>query len=207
MQARPLRKFTHMIKQIHLGAFDPDATRSGMFRKQPGPFGGVSASEDIISFDEELPGTTDGETREAVDVHEDPRGPPTVMTSPTAAPEEAPAEPAVDVPLSESSSSSSSSSSDDSEEIDRGQPHQQQPEGLFFIHPKGKVHVKAVAGAARFKCGRKASDTFVATCTGSFSPASLCGQCEPATFPIKSRSDLIRALDTSLSQLRDSAAL
>ena len=31
MQSRPLRKFVLTIKMIHVGTFDPDATRSGMF--------------------------------------------------------------------------------------------------------------------------------------------------------------------------------
>ena len=204
MQARPLRKFSHVIKQIYLGVFDPDATRSGMFRTQP--FDDLGARGDIAESDQGPLATTDVETPEMASAHEELGDSPTA-NSPTAAPAEAPAAPASAAPSSECTSSSSSSSSDDSAETDQCQPPQQQPEGVFFIHPKGKVHVKAIAGATRFKCGRKASDTFVATCAGSFSPASLCGQCEPATFPIKSRSDLIRALDTSLSQLRDNATL
>ena len=179
---------------IHVGTFDPDATRSGMFldtghqdlnpaarRSVSPPSGGIgtpppeepSAAEDDPSPPPRSPPCSDDEQEQHSQAH------------------------SKDSDESDSSSSSSTSSSIRPQiAVPRAQPEQAQA----FAHPKGKVHLRATAEATRFKCGRMITSVFLPVNADSYMRSALCGQCEPAAFPIKTTSDMLAALDAALQR-------
>ena len=206
MQSRPLRKFVLTIKMIHVGTFDPDATRSGMFldhKSRAFAPTGVRSDSPLTAG----PGTPPSPLRTTDD--NSPAASPAPRTPLTASEaeqdqaqveEDRPRDTQASSEASDSSESSSSSSSSSVVQPQVALPAARPAQAQAFAHPKGKVHLQAKPGSTRFKCGRAITDVFSPVGADAYMRSALCSQCEPAAFPIRTTSDMLAALDAILQR-------
>ena len=68
---------------------------------------------------------------------------------------------------------------------------------LYFLNPKGKVHILASPDGQVFKCGRKWKSSMISV-KSLGKGAETCSQCDPSAFPIKTKADLIEAINRKL---------
>ena len=70
---------------------------------------------------------------------------------------------------------------------------------LYFLNPKGKVHILASPDGQVFKCGRKWKSSMISV-KSLGKGAETCSQCDPSAFPIKTKADLIEAINRKLQR-------
>ena len=70
---------------------------------------------------------------------------------------------------------------------------------LYFLNPKGKVHILASPDGQVFKCGRKWKSSMISV-KSLGKGAETCSQCDPSAFPIKTKADLIAAINRKLQR-------
>ena len=201
-QSRPLRKLNMMLNQIRLGTFDPDSTRSGQFvpqdravpievpetvatsREQQTEAAPCEEFSSPTSDEEAMPASPPGNTDE-------------VITTPG---ENEDAGLNVQSEHEDDSSSSSSTSSSESEDAPPEIPEASFNESRCFMRSKGKVHVLSAGSSDRLQCGRQRTSTYVAIEPTDAPVGSFCNRCKPDAFPIKTRADLIAAIDKALKK-------
>ena len=207
MQSRPLRKLAMALNSIRAGTFAPDETRSGLFRRPADSSPLRPEASDFcperfmprrLAFDTQDSPLSSPAEKASSPMGDDERAlhypPPVEHTEATEA-EKVHTRQA----SSQSGGSSSSSSSSESSSSTEGPGPMAAADNLHFLNPKGKVHILAAPGGITFRCGRKWHANMVPVGPRGQS-STICSQCDPAAFPIKTKADLIAAINARLKR-------